>query len=235
VRGVVYFIIFIVAVVVIVTFKVISGRGGNAANARLRGYGVVIDGSIVKSRGTVLGPLAGARAEVTDGTSRHTLTRVVTVVGAATKRTKAAVIVTTADGGFHQEDIQGASELRRAQAWVIRFNTMAAAEERRGAQAPGPALATREAARTRREAARWDYVRRVTGGEEPECDRQTAAWMAGMILGQHAARLIQESGGRLTREQAMARAEQWVRDRAMTAGALAAAEESDGGNGTDIS
>jgi hypothetical protein len=134
----VFWVVFIVVLVAGVTFKILSARGGSAANARLRGYGVVIDGSAVKSHGRVLGALAGARAEVTGGTSRHTLTRVVTVVGAATKRTKAAVIITTANGGFYQENIQGASELRRAQAWVIRFNTMAAAEQQQAVRPPGP-------------------------------------------------------------------------------------------------
>jgi len=124
----VFWIVFIVALVLFTTVKVASSRGGRAADARLRGYGVVIDGSTVKSHGRTLGPLAGAQAQVTDGTSRHTLTRAVTVVGVATKRTKAAVIVTTATGGFHQQDISGATELRRAQAWAIRFNAVAAAE-----------------------------------------------------------------------------------------------------------
>lgn len=123
----VFWVIVITLVVLGTAVKIALSRGGKAANPRLRGYGVVIDGNLVKSHGTTLGPLAGARAEVTDGTSRHTLTRVVTVVGAATKRTKAAVIVTTANGGFRQQNIQGASELRRAQAWAIRFNTIAAA------------------------------------------------------------------------------------------------------------
>jgi hypothetical protein len=130
----VFWVVFITVVVLGVAVRVTLSRGGKAVNARLRGYGVVIDGNLVKSHGTTLGPLAGARAEVTDGTSRHTLTRVVTVVGAATKKTKAAVIITTANGGFRQENIQGAAELRRAQAWVIRFNGMVAAEQQKATQ-----------------------------------------------------------------------------------------------------
>ena len=48
--------------------------------------GVIVDGGLVYRRGfggkgTVLRPLAGAEAGVTDGTSRHTLTRVLTVAG----------------------------------------------------------------------------------------------------------------------------------------------------------
>lgn len=93
---------------------------------RLRGFGVVVDGGSIRSGRAVLGPLAGARAEVTDGTSRHTLTRVVTVAGALTKKTSAEVIISTANGGYHQRSVNGAGDVRRAQAWVIRFNAMAA-------------------------------------------------------------------------------------------------------------
>lgn len=128
--------ILVIAVVIIAAFiKFKISQGGKAENARLRGYGIVVDGGTVKTVGGVLGPLAGATAIVTDGTSRHTLTRVVTVVGAATKKTKAAVLVTTANGRINQQNIEGAGELRRAQAWVVRFNALAAAE---GQQLPQP-------------------------------------------------------------------------------------------------
>lgn len=121
-----YVILFIALLVVVVSAKVHAARGGAAASARLRGYGIVVDGDEVKSHGKVLGPLAGARAEITDGTSRHTITRVVTVVGALTKKTKAFVIVSTANGGFNQYAVDGAAAVRAAQAWVVRFNTLAA-------------------------------------------------------------------------------------------------------------
>lgn len=133
-----WLILFVVIAVVGGFIKWKISQGGKAENARLRGYGIVVDGDTVKSGGRVLGPLAGATALVTDGTSRHTLTRVVTVVGAATKKTKAAVLVTTANGGINQQNIEGAGELRRAQAWVVRFNAMAAAEGQQLPQAdPG--------------------------------------------------------------------------------------------------
>jgi hypothetical protein len=119
------FIVATVIVINVVAIKAWSSSGGPAANARLRGYGVVVDGDTVKHAGYVLGPLATAQAEVTQGTSRHTLTRTVTVVGAATKKTNASVIVTTLGGGYHEEKIEGAAELRRAQAWVVKFNAMA--------------------------------------------------------------------------------------------------------------
>ena len=130
--------ILVIAVVIIAAFiRFKISQGGKAENARLRGYGIVVDGSTVKTVGGVLGPLAGATAVVTDGTTRHTLTRVVTVVGAATKKTKAAVLVTTANGRINQQNIEGAGELRRAQAWVVRFNALAAAEGQMPQDAPG--------------------------------------------------------------------------------------------------
>jgi hypothetical protein len=126
--------ILIIAIVVIGGFiKWKISQGGKAENARLRGYGIVVDGDLIKRGGITLGPVLGAEAVLTDGTSRHTLTRVVTVVGAATKKTKAAVIVTLPNGRVHQQNIEGAGEIRRAQAWVVRFNAMAATQERESA------------------------------------------------------------------------------------------------------
>jgi len=215
----VWFVIIIALIVLGSAVKVTMSRGGKAVDARLRGYGIVIDGNLVKSHSTVLGPLAGARAEVTDGTSRHTLPRVVTVVGAATKRTKAAVIVTTANGGFHQQNIEGAAELRRAQTWAIRFNTMATAEERKAAQLAGDVPEPREETLnreppkdfmpTQRERA-FAYMLRAAAGETPECDAGTAAFLAGMVRGMGSAQLQRERG--LTKEQADAAFLQWVRD-----------------------
>jgi hypothetical protein len=117
----------IALVVIVLAIKAKVAGGGSASNARLRGYGIVVDGNQIKSGGRIVGQLAGARAELTDGTSRHTLTRVVTVAGALTKKTSAAVIITCANGHFQQSKVTGAAEVRRAQQWVIRFNTMAAA------------------------------------------------------------------------------------------------------------
>ena len=76
-------------------------------------------------RGAVLGPLAGAVAEVTDGTSRHTLTRVVSIVGAFSKKTNASAFVVTADGELVESKLEGAAQVRKAQAQAIKFNALA--------------------------------------------------------------------------------------------------------------
>lgn len=131
--------IVIAVIVLVIVAKVAASTGGKAQNARLRGYGVVVDGDEVKSGGKVLGPLAGAHAEVTGISSRHTLTRVVTVAGALTKRTKATVIVVCPSGGVHEWHLNGAAEVRRAEAWCIRFNALAAAAGARGAAGPARA------------------------------------------------------------------------------------------------
>jgi hypothetical protein len=73
----------------------------------------------------ILGPLAGAAAEVTDGTSRHALPRVLTVVGALSKKTSAAAFVVTADGELARHKLDGAIPVRHAQAQTIRFNALA--------------------------------------------------------------------------------------------------------------
>jgi hypothetical protein len=66
----VFWVILALAVIAGI-YKAVTARGGQAANARLRGYGVVVDGSEVKSGGRVLGPLAGSQAVVTDPTARQ--------------------------------------------------------------------------------------------------------------------------------------------------------------------
>jgi hypothetical protein len=123
----IYLYSFIAVVVIGVAIKEKSGRWRTAGNAGIRGYQVVVDGEQVKSRGQVLGPLAGARAELMDATSRRPLTRAVYVAGALTKKTKAVVRVTCATGEYRQSTVDGAAAVRRAQAWVIRFNAIAAA------------------------------------------------------------------------------------------------------------
>jgi hypothetical protein len=72
----------------------------------------------------ILGPLAGAAAEVTDGTSRHALPRVLTVVGALSKKTSAAAFVVTADGELARHKLDGAIPVRHAQAQTVRFNAL---------------------------------------------------------------------------------------------------------------
>lgn len=104
---------------------IVRSYGGKAANARLRGYGVVVDGDQVKKQGIILGPLAGAYAEVTGVTSRHTVTRVVTVAGALTKKTDGTVVITFTSGQVHTWPVHGAADLRQASTFVARFNAMA--------------------------------------------------------------------------------------------------------------
>jgi hypothetical protein len=72
----------------------------------------------------VLGPLAGATAEVTDGTSRRSLPRVLTVVRALSKKTGAAAFVVTADGEMARHKLDGTIPVRQAQAQTIRFNAL---------------------------------------------------------------------------------------------------------------
>jgi hypothetical protein len=83
-----------------------------------------------------------------------------------------------------------------------------------------PGLPTPEEAR--REAAAWDYIVNLIDGQQPECDALTGEWMAQVIMGVHAGRLMSRHG--LTQDQAVTATKEWVRDRAMLAGAFAASE-----------
>lgn len=90
---------------------------------------VVADDTIYRLSGLgkrtgILGPLAGATAEVTDGTSRRTLPRVLTVVGALSKKTSAAAFVVTADGELARHKLDGAIPVRQARAQTIKFNAL---------------------------------------------------------------------------------------------------------------
>jgi hypothetical protein len=60
-----------------------------------------VDGSEVKSHGRVLGDFAGSHAAISGPTSRHTMTRVVTVAGAFTKKTDAYLAIAFANGSVH--------------------------------------------------------------------------------------------------------------------------------------
>ena len=124
--------LFIIIVVLGVIAMIAYQRGGKATNARLRGHGIVVDGSVVKSHGRVLGDLAGSRAAIGDMTSRHTLTRVVTVAGAFTKKTDAYLTIAFANGNVHQIHVKGAARFRQASGWVARYNAMAVAEREPG-------------------------------------------------------------------------------------------------------
>lgn len=106
-----------------------------ARGTRFSTLGVTVtDGNVLKPgtfRHKLLGPLNGATAEVTDATSRRTLTRVATGVGALTKKTDASAFVIAGDGTLHEVKISGAGMLRRAHAEVIRFNALAKQEQGR--------------------------------------------------------------------------------------------------------
>ena len=80
--------------------------------------------SCLGRRTSMLGPLAGATAEVTDGTSRDALPGVLNVVGALSKKTRAAAFVVTADGELSRHKLDGAVPVRQAQAQTIRFNAL---------------------------------------------------------------------------------------------------------------
>ena len=127
----VFVIVLVLGVIAVIAYQ----RGGKAGEARLRGYGVAVDGSVVKSHGRVLGDLAGSRAGIGDMTSRYTATRVITVVGAFTKKTDAYLTIAFANGNVHQVHVKGAAQFRQASGWVARYNAMAVAE-----RLPGQAI-----------------------------------------------------------------------------------------------
>jgi hypothetical protein len=75
-------------------------------------------------RTAMLGPLTGATAGVTGGTSRRTLPRALTAVGALSKKPSAAAFVVTAGGELARHKLDGAIPVRRAQAQTIQFNAL---------------------------------------------------------------------------------------------------------------
>ncbi len=91
---------------------------------------VVADDTIYRLSGLgrqagILGPLAGATAEVTDGTSRRSLSRVIAVVGSAlSKKTSAAAFVVTADGELARHKLDGVIPVRQARAQTIKFTAL---------------------------------------------------------------------------------------------------------------
>ena len=63
----------------------------------------------------------------TDPTARHTLTRVVTVAGAMTKKTNAAMLITVpGQAPLKETKLQGAGQVHTAQSWAVRFNVISA-------------------------------------------------------------------------------------------------------------
>ena len=72
---------------------------------------------------TVLGPLAGSGCVVTGESSRHTLTRIVTVAGAFTKKSQATAI-TTAGGQTHCRTVKTTGQVRAMERECARFNAL---------------------------------------------------------------------------------------------------------------
>jgi hypothetical protein len=86
-------------------------------------------------RGEYIGPLAGAWAEVTDGTRVHRVAGAVVgtalvgppgaLVGLSTKA-QATAFIHFRSGAIHQIELRSSSQVRRAQADVVQFNHLAA-------------------------------------------------------------------------------------------------------------
>jgi hypothetical protein len=146
--------------------------------------GLVIDGGQVYLRGsggkgTILGPLAGAEAGVTEGTSRHTLTRVLTVAGAFTKKYDAMAYVVTSNGATHQVKLTTAGQIRRAQADAVKFNALARAaahEAEQAAARPGPFTAEDHARETDRRAQERGGEKQAYADDYPPGDRDAPGY-----------------------------------------------------------
>jgi hypothetical protein len=146
--------------------------------------GVVVDGGLVYLRrfggqGTVLGPLAGAEAGVTESTSRHTLTRVLTVAGAFTKKYDATAYVIAGNGAVHQVKLTTAGQIQRAQADVVQFNALARAanyEAKQAAARPGPFTAEDHAREAARRAGYFAGETLTENGDYPPGDRDAPGY-----------------------------------------------------------
>jgi hypothetical protein len=104
-------------------------------SAKFRGLGVrVRNGMVCKNQwpGDELGPLAGACAEITDGTRVHNVaaaTLTLMPVIALSKRTKGArAFVIFPDGKIHEHKLTDRKMITAAKADAIRFNALAAAQ-----------------------------------------------------------------------------------------------------------
>jgi hypothetical protein len=146
--------------------------------------GVVVDGGLVYRRGfggegTLLGPLAGAEAGVTEGTSRHTLTRVLTVAAAFTKKHDAMAYVAAGNGAVHQFKLTSAGQIRRVQADVVKFNVLARAaahEAERADSQPGPFTAEDRAREAARRARLLEDGNAAGTGDYPPGDRNAPGY-----------------------------------------------------------
>jgi hypothetical protein len=108
-----------------------AAQAENAPAARFPALGVQImaNGDLhtfngIGGRGRLLGPAAGAVAEVGDERRRHRVSGAVSatvltgsplaMIGAAGKKAKASAFVTLADGTFHERKLDGNAEVSRA-------------------------------------------------------------------------------------------------------------------------
>lgn len=106
--------------------------------ARVKGDGVF---TISFGEGRRLGDLAGAHAELTDGTRPHRVGAAVALgavsFGAGllvglTRKHKASAFVVFADGSVHEKKLDGKSAIGGAQRDAVRFNALAAAAQSAG-------------------------------------------------------------------------------------------------------
>lgn len=110
-----------------------------AATVKLAGLGVQVVGGGVWAAGRggrFLGPLAGSRAELTDGTRPHRIGAAValapfTLGGSAlialTRKNKASAFVVFTDGSVHERKLDGKSAIGGAQRDAVKFNALAGA------------------------------------------------------------------------------------------------------------
>lgn len=127
--------------------KPVTARRGKPVAAsrekkvRFAALGVRVQGAAVckdEWQGKRLGSIAGAHAELTDGTRPHRVgAALITAplsLGAGlliglTRGTRASAFVVFADGTLHERKLSGKSQVAAAQRDVIKFNALAAAQQ----------------------------------------------------------------------------------------------------------
>ncbi|HEY2238862.1 MAG TPA: hypothetical protein VGI21_08730 [Streptosporangiaceae bacterium] len=115
-----------------------AGRDGGKAT-KLPGLGVRVRGGQVyrnEMGGRLLGSLAGAHAELTDGTRPHRVGAALVAaplsLGAGlllglTRKSKASAFVVFADGTVHEHKLSGKTAIGQAQGDAVKLNALAAA------------------------------------------------------------------------------------------------------------
>lgn len=107
---------------------------------KLAGLGVqVIGAGVWEARlgGKFVGPLAGARAEFTDGTRPHRVGAAValapltlggSLLVGLTRKNKASAFVSFTNGSVHERRLDGKSAIAAAQRDAVKFNALAGAQ-----------------------------------------------------------------------------------------------------------